>query len=1110
MIIERFATQVKRVPHQVAIKTGEVTWTYEELNRYANRIAHQVLNSLPEVGKTADDQDYNVQVPARVALLFEHSPHMIAAILGVLKAGCAYVPLSVDYPDNRLAYMIADPGATLVLTTGQYLARAQDISDLPGIQTPGKTKVISIASDNEKKPLDTPDSTDPGITNPGERLAYIMYTSGSTGVPKGVMQTHENVLYYIDNWVRIFSITSSDRMTLFSSFCHDASIPDIFAALLSGATLYPVEVRERTSTTGLVPFLVKERITVWHSVASFFSYFTNNLDVASAGTGTIEFPFLRWILLGGEAIREHDIEMFQQYFPHSILGAIYGQTESTFNSSWLIEPKDRVEQLVIGKPVEGMEIFVIDEDDAEVDEYETGEIIIACPHISPGYWNKAGVTETSFSKDEDFGRLYFTGDLGRKLPGGAVEFMGRKDAQVKLRGFRIELGEIETLLLRYPGIKEAAVALKELRLSAQQDGPNHEVGNTEKYLCAYIVHRDTANTSNDTTNEETQLRQYLASSLPDYMIPSYFTFLDKLPLTQSGKIDRRALPYPQASSQGRYHPPRNPVEEKLAVIWQEVLGLGSEPVGIDDDFFRLGGHSLRGITMLSKVHREFDVQVPVGKIFELSTIRGLARYISEDAKKETFVPIHPAPTREYYPVSPIQERLFVVNQVEGNETAYNIRNVLQIEGKLVLTRLENAFHELIARHESLRTSFELRDDQAVQVIHPIVDIDFHVEYFDLMGPGVGFGSAPSATEAEENPAVKEIIAGFIHHFDLSQAPLLRVGLIKTGEDSHLLMTDIHHIISDGTSQMIFFRDFLALYNGAELAPLTLQYKDYSYWQMQQQESSLKNQEAYWLDIFADGVPVLENFTDHPRPPVQSFSGDLLRLTLDAGLTAGIRHLAREFGATLYMVLLAIYNILLNKYTGQEDIVIGTPVAGRNHPGLENIIGLFINVLVMRNHPGPGKSFNEFLTGVKQTTTAAFENRDVPFGTLLEKLGIIPDVSRNPIYDLELIVQNMEFPTLETKDIRFRPYPFGVETTQVDASLYVAESRENIHFRLIYDTALFKRKTMENFLIHFKEIAATVVADKDIKIRDITIEHHLQQVSSADVYSQMTGDGDLDF
>ncbi|MCK4764860.1 MAG: amino acid adenylation domain-containing protein, partial [Candidatus Aminicenantes bacterium] len=1041
MITGKFEEQVGKTPRNIALKTEGESFTYEELNRYANRVAHLVLQTLK--------QKETVQ---RVSLLFEHGPHMIAAILGVLKAGKAYVPLSTDYPGNRLSYMIENSGSALVLTLSAHEETARSIAR--GANIP----YITIDSVIETLPGDNP-----GIDIPGDRLAYIMYTSGSTGRPKGVMQVQENVLYYIRNWTRLFSITREDRMTLFSSFCHDGSVQDMFAALLNGAALYPIDVRRQESFE-LSEFLAREKITIWHSVHSLFSYFASTL------TGEEDFPALRFILLGGEPIREYEINMCKKFFPHSILTNVYGQTESSVNTTWLIRAGDTIEHLLIGEPLDNTRIFVLDEEGSEVDEYAVGEIMAACPHISPGYWKDEEASKKIFERDEEFGLLYFTGDLGRLLPGGNIEFMGRRDAQVKLRGFRIELAEIESALLKHPGIDEAVVAAKEVPAANAGD-----TGSGDKYLCAYIVSKS-SKSGPDAVLDTTGLREFAGEELPDYMIPTYFVFLDRLPLTQSGKIDRKALPDPEISSEEQYAAPRDHIEEKLVDIWHDVLGAAKEKIGIDSDFFELGGHSLRGTTMLSKVHREFNVQIPVAKIFQISTIRGLAEYIKA-AGKDKFIPIRPVSPKGYYPVSPMQKRLFILNEIENIHTAYNIKTLLQVEGNLDYPQLEKAFGQMVSRHESLRTSFSIEEEEPVQAIRK--KVDFKIEFYDVPEAGRTPGTGENS--------VDEIIKKFVRIFDLSQAPLLRAGLIKIGETRHILLIDTHHIVFDGTSRMIFLQELLELYAGGELPPLKIQYKDYSEWlNSDKKRDSIKKQEQYWLEQFAGEIPVLDLPADYKRPPLQVFSGRSLRFGLEPKESKMLRELALKEGATLYMVLLAILNVLLSKLSGREDIIIGTPAAGRAHPDIQGTIGLFVNTLANRNYPRAERSFIEFLREVKEKSLRGFENQEYQFEELIEKIEVSRDVSRNPLFDVMFAFQNIEFTELEIPGLKIGPYEHKRDTTIVDLNVQAYEANDELFFVLDYCTALFKQETIERFIKYFKRIVTSLVKNAEKKIAGIEI------------------------
>jgi hypothetical protein len=508
----------------------------------------------------------------------------------------------------------------------------------------------------------------------------------------------------------------------------------------------------------------------------------------------------------------------------------------------------------------------------------------------------------------------------------------------------------------------------------------------------------------------------------------------------------------------------------------------------------LGGHSLKATQLASRIHKAFNVIIPIADIFKAPTIRDLARYV-DAAGKVRYSLIEPVEEKEYYPLSAIQKRFFIVSRMEGVGAAYNIPGIFIVEGPLNRRRLERAFQLLIERHESLRTSFEIRDGEAVQVVHNTVD--FQVKY-----------TQAKDLDLHDEDKVNALIRDFIQPFDLSRAPLLRVELAAITGGKHLLLIDIHHIVSDGTSQDILFRDFFALYDNRELPELPIQYKDFSQWQRNAGRiAEIKKQEEYWLSRFEKALPESDIFTDFPRPPVQSFEGEKIRFTFGSEVTEKIYQLTRVTGTTLYMVLLSVYSILLSRYTGQEDVTVGSPVAGREQGDLDNIIGLFINALPMRNFPKADLTFREFLEEVKQNTLNAFENQGYPFDNLLEKLDIKGDTARNPVFDSELVLLNMGKPQSEMEEITFTLWDYDAGITQVDIALYAVEFEGTIRFDLFYCTVLFKRETMERFVTFFDEIMAKVVENYDIPLKDIRISYELEGAAS-DVYDNM--EDDLDF
>jgi len=642
--------------------------------------------------------------------------------------------------------------------------------------------------------------------------------------------------------------------------------------------------------------------------------------------------------------------------------------------------------------------------------------------------------------------MYKTGDLVRWLPDGNLEFIGRIDHQVKVRGFRIELGEIESRLLNHSKIKEAVVTAKE-----------DESGG--KYLCAYIVQEGELPLA--------ELREYLSKDLPHYMIPSYFVKLDKLPLNPNGKIDRKALPEPDGNAVTgvEYELPRNKVEEKLADIWKEVLSVSK--IGINDNFFELGGHSLKATSLAAKIHKELNAKVPLREIFAAPTIKGLSEYI-KGMEENKYSSIEPVEDKEYYEMSSAQKRLYTLQQLDPRGTGYNMPGILEVKGELDADRLKQVFKKLIRRHEALRASFKLIGEELLQKIHEELELDIQYQ---------------EAGEEEVNGIIK----GFIRAFDLSKAPLLRVGLIKVRHEKHILMFDMHHIISDGVSMKILMEEFARLYAGDKLPELRIQYKDYAAWQNKQMSTEeTRRKEEYWLKQFEGEIPILNLPTDYPRPVYKSFEGDSISFDIDKETTEGIRKTAAETGTTMYMVLLAAFNVLLSKYSRQEDIVVGSPIAGRPHADLENIIGMFVNTLAMRNYPEGRKTFRNFLGEVKANALKAYENQDYQFEELVDKLNVRRDMSRNPLFDVVFVLQNTGMKGLDIEGLNIGRYEGENKVSKFDLTIEAVEEREKIGISIEYSSKLFNKETIERMAIHLRNIVSYAAVNTDKKLSEIEI------------------------
>ncbi|MCP4156879.1 MAG: amino acid adenylation domain-containing protein, partial [bacterium] len=1034
MLIKKFEEQVEQFKNNTAVKVGTKTLTFEQLNCEANRVAAEIAAQTAGRGSS------------QAALLFEHGADMITGMVAALKADMLYIPLDRRYPENRLSYMLEDSQASVILTNETNLPLAQRIVAAVGGEK--KIKIIEIGNTAAGR-----SETNPQREGSGRKPAYILYTSGSTGKPKGVLQNRENVLYYVRNWIERFSITPKDRMTFLTAFTHDGAQQDIWSALLSGATLYPYDVKNVLGEVSLSEFVEKEEITIWHSVPTLFRYFVENL---TPGT---PFPFLRTILLGGEPLRQHDLELLKQYFPQTLLANVYGQTESSVGTIKNYTAEDTFDMPILGEPLDETGILLVDADGEVVEDVGSGEIVIACDYIAEGYWRDAEKTEANFTDDPDMGKLYWTGDLGRLKGNGEIAIIGRKDFQLKIQGFRVEVGEIETALLRHDAVKEALITVNK---TSDKGAP---------YLCAYITPNHHVQTED--------LRDYLLALLPDYMIPAVFIQMEKFPLTPNGKIDRKAFPDPELERMKKeISVPVSEVEKTLAGIWSEELGMPLETIGRESDFFEMGGQSLKAFVIIEKVHKEMNARLEIEDIFSFPRLDTLAGQIGKRSGSAAYKSVPIAEEKEYYPLSSAQERLFILQELEPDSIGYNLSDIVEWPGRPDKEQLEKTVKQLIARHESFRTTFHTVKGKPVQRIHK--KVEFSIRYH--------------GKEEKEN-----LLKGFRRPFDLSQAPLLRLEVISLEEETHLLLLDMHHIIIDGLSEQIFIREFRQIYEGKELPQPALRYRDYSQWQQDPGRiKELEKQQEYWLEQMAGELPVLDLPADNKRPPVQQFDGGKVRFSLTPEETRQLRDLAAGEDVTIYMLMLATVNLLFSKLSGKEDILLGTPTAGRRHADLQGVVGMLVNTLVIRSKPETGKTFNGFLQEVKQQVLSAFENQDFQFEELVEKVSPNRDLSRNPIFDAMFVLHSKENETgsgseaqgetvVEHREAgRSDSYQFETGVSYFDLTIHTIERGDTLAFSWHYSSALFKKETIERFISNFKAAVAALLKKPGALICEIDI------------------------
>ncbi|MGB7605272.1 MAG: amino acid adenylation domain-containing protein, partial [Lutisporaceae bacterium] len=1016
-----FEEQVERIPDNIAVAYEDRKLTYRELNERANQVA-RLLN-----GKGIGEGDI-------VGLLVERSLEMVVGIMGILKAGGAYMPINPEYPRDRISYMINDSKAKAVLTQSKFRDR---------------TGVAAEVIDLDDEDIYTADSSNIENNAKSNNAAYVIYTSGSTGEPKGVVVEHRALHNFLNTIYHRFKaeVGEKDRCLSLTNISFDVGVGEIFLPLTYGATLVLFENDLVLDIEKLANTIVNEKITYTYIPPTILK---KVCELLLEHKGELA---LNKVLVGVEPIKDYVLEEYMSLNENMQVINGYGPTEATICATMYNygdkEPCGR--NVPIGSPLLNTQIYILDSSGKPVPVGMAGELCISGDNLARGYLYRPELTAEKFVENPFIPgeRMYKTGDLARWLIDGNIEFLGRIDNQVKIRGYRIELGEIESQLLKAEEIKEAVVLDK-------QDGQGN------KYLCAYIV------SEREITVPE--LRKNLSQSLPDYMIPTYFIQIEKIPLTPNGKINRRALPEPdgEINTGVEYVAATNEIEEKLIKIWNEVLEVGR--IGINDDFFTLGGHSLKAIKIVSIIQKELMADISVGEIFSHSTVRKLGEYIGI-TKEIIYSSIESVEERELYEVSSAQKRMFALNQFSKEETNYNIPYIMIFEGKLERNKVEESFKKLVQRHEAFRTAFELVDDEIMQRIHKAVE--FKVEYKEVN------------TNSEET--IKSEVEKFIKPFDLSKAPLLRVKLIRLEEEKYALMLDMHHIISDGTSVSIIMGEFTKLYKGENLEELRVQYKDYSIWENKMLASeAMKEHEEYWTNMFSDEIPVLNLPTDYPRPSTQSFEGESIGFSLDKELIQKLKKISKAKVVTLYMILLSAYNIVLSKYSGQEDIIIGSAAAGRPHVDLHNMVGMFVNTLALRNYPKGKKKFDEFLQEVKKNALSAYENQDYQFDKLVEKLDIRRDLSRSALLDTIFVLQNTDAKEIELENIRVREYEFKGKVSKFDMILEAEEKGEEIRFNLEYCTKLFKRETIERVIKHFINILKEVAENPEIELCKINM------------------------
>jgi amino acid adenylation domain-containing protein/non-ribosomal peptide synthase protein (TIGR01720 family) len=1008
---------VDKYPERIAISSFDDSLTYKELDERSNSLAHYLKEKGVGPGKTA-------------GIFIDRSIDMIVAVLGIIKAGGAYVPLETEYPKARLEYMLFDCDAGIIMTHSSLNDR------LPSYDG----EILNL--DVSRKEISSRPKTRPSLVNRSSDLVYLIYTSGSTGNPKGIQIEHRGLVNYIMWALDYYKAYDHGSFPLYTSMSFDLTVTSMFVPLIAGERINIMQ-------PGLDPTtLVEKVITSESDIAKLTPAHLEIADKLTA-SGVKMNPRLRRMILGGEALSAKTSRSMQERYPGLIIDNEYGPAETvvgcivyTFDSL-----PEECSTVPIGKPIANTIIYLLDKDMGLVPVGVPGEIYISSPGVARGYLNNDDMTARSFLPNPfiEGDRIYRTGDLGRWRSDGVMEYLGRVDYQVKIRGYRIELGEIESALLKHPSIHDCVVIDK--------------IRSGDKYIAGYYV--------SDAELDVTELKDFLKDFLPEYMVPSYLMRLESLPLSPNGKIDRNALPEIDAGQSrisAEYVAPRNEVEEKIAVIFRDILGISK--IGVYDNFFELGGHSLKATQAVFRIRKELGIDMPLRTIFDEPTIDKIARAAGVSSRLR---PIEILEETQSYALSQAQQRLWFLDRLIPDSASYNIHGDVLLEGKLDVDAVTKALQLIVDRHESLRTTFSLQDDIPVQVIARKLKVMLPVE------------------DVNEEELDKILKSEPCRPFKLDTGPLFRLRLLRLATQKHILMLTMHHIISDGWSMGILMREAAAAYSAyagggkPKLPDLRVQYRDFASWQNSLlDDGSLKSQEKYWLDLLKSPLPMLDLPTDRPRPPIQTTSGATFRFKGDPELNKKIRILLNECDITLNMLLLSAYATMLNRLSNQEDIIVGSPIAGRNHPDLENIIGFFVNMIALRLDFSQDISASELLKHVKQVCLDAYSNQEYPFNRIIDIINPIRDTSRSPIFNTMFVLQNASETVTEAKvgDMLFKDITKDMGISKFDLTLYAFEAADSIDYFFEYNTDLFNGDTIERFASHFSNILRQMVLETE--------------------------------
>ncbi|MDN3695553.1 amino acid adenylation domain-containing protein [Chryseobacterium tructae] len=999
-IHQLFEEQAMKTPENIALIYQDVVLTYKELNEKSNRLANHLIAA------------YNLQPDEIIPLCLDRSENMLIAILAVLKSGAAYVPMDPSYPTDRIEHILQDTGARLILGQESTLEKLQYVV----------ADVILLDGVTFKATLETESINNPVTSTQPNNLAYVIFTSGTTGLPKGVMVEHRNVSNLIHQEAREFGLleTGVQKNCLwYANYVFDAHVWELYPSITHGHTIYILEKELQTDLSALKDYIEENSIRI----ATIPPVLLTRDSILP----------LEKLVVAGDVTNPQVMAMYKEHGV-DVINA-YGPTETTVCAT-LHHYNEDENPVNIGGPIGNMTAYVLDNHHRIVPVGAVGELYVGGAGIARGYLNRPDLTEerfivNPFQTEGKNGRLYKTGDLVRWLSNGELEYIGRNDFQVKIRGYRIELGEIENQLLGYAGISQVAVLAKE--------------NNTDlKYLAGYYISENEIDSS--------LLSEYLSESLPEYMVPSVFVHLTSFPLTINGKLDKKALPEPEFTGRKNYIAPENALQEKLCQIYGEVLGINAETISIQDDFFRLGGNSIMAVKLISKIRKELDLQVNVGMVFNHKTVASLSNVLSHENHRENGINIIPVKLNspEEQQLSFAQQRLWFIESYEGGSSAYNIPVITRLDERIQLNLFEESLRRVIMRHDILRS-----------MIHTTENGVGYQQVIDTL-PKIKTSEVNNQAELERaiNKCVNKI-------FKLNEEIPIEINIFRWAEQVYLAIV-IHHIAFDGWSTDILLKEvasaYYALADGKkpELSPVKIQYKDFALWQRDYLSGErLENQIRYWKNKL-DDFQNLELPSDFKRPSQISYEGENLYFNLNTEQGEKLRALSQKLGVSLYSVMLGGYYLMLSAYSGQDDIVVGTPIANRHHAGLEDIIGFFVNTLALREKIEPAQNISDFILQVSKSVNEAQSHQDLPFEKLVDELGVEQDTSRHPVFQVMFGLQNIDGDVKANKDeALFHPFAGEVDykAAKFDLTTMVDDDGENIRIMFNYAKALFKEETI---------------------------------------------------